>query len=396
LSPRESALALALLLLAASAGAQPGATAAPGDSATLPSRPFVAGGYDDKPYVTGFFGRIRMGGYLEALGAWGREDGSTSELGMQLTRWNLLATTSLGPRVRAFSELEVEEGGAEIALELAQLDLHLAPAVNLRGGMLLLPLGRFNLAHDAPRNELPSRPALADQLLGVALSQPGLGGFGALERGATRLTWELYAVNGYQDGVLTAAPEGTRLPAGRRNAEDANASPAFVGRAEWSRGPRAALGVSGYHGAYNVFRQDGLAVDERRDVGIAVLDLGLPLGPVSVSGELAAVKVELPASLTGVFAGRQGGVHAQLAAPFALPRAIVRTSPPLTAALRADVVDFDRDRPGDSLRSLTLGVNVRPVPETACKLAFTRGETRDRFDNRATFARIELGLATYF
>ena len=32
-------------------------------------------------------------------------------------------------------------------------------------------------------------------------------------------------------------------------------------------------------------------------------------------------------------------------------------------AVRADVVDFDRDRPGDSSRALTVGCNFRPVPE---------------------------------
>jgi len=377
----------------AGSAARPGAR---GREAPAAPRPFVIGGYDDKPWLTGFFGRIRVGGYVEALGAWAREGGVTGELGTQLTRWNLLAATELGPRVRVFSELEFEEGGAEVTLELVQVDVRLVDALQLRAGMLLLPLGRFNLAHDAPRNELPGRPAEAEQLLGVALAQPGLGGFGLIERAGSRLTWELYAVNGYHDGLLTASPEGTRLPAGRRNPEDANASPALVGRLEWSRGARASVGVSGYHGAYNVYRLEGLDVDERRDVGVAALDLEATLGPVTLSGEAAGVRVELPPSLAGVFAARQGGLFVQVAAPFALPRAPTRSSSRWTAAARVDVVDLDRDRPGDSLRSWTLGVNVRPAPETACKLAFTRGETRDRFDNLATFARLELGVATYF
>lgn len=398
---RGFALALALALAAPPLRAQPAVEPAPPDPSardTLPAarRPFVAGGYEDKPYLTGFFGRIRIGGYVESLGAWAREDGATSELGMRLTRWNLLAATGLGERVRVFSELEIEAGGEEVTLELAQVDVRLVPSLQLRAGMLLLPLGRFNLAHDAPRNELPDRPAAAEQLLGVAIAQPGLGGFGAFDHGEARLTWELYAVNGYQDGLLVASPDGPRLPAGRRNPEDANSSPAVVGRLEWSRGTRASVGVSGYHGAYNVFRMDGLAVDDRRDVGVAALDLEWMLGPVGLSGELAGVRVELPPSLAGVFAERQGGFHAQAAVPFALPRFFARSSPRLTAAARVDVVDFDRDRPGDSLRSLTLGVNVRPVRETACKLAFVRGESRDRFDNRAGFVRVQLGLATYF
>lgn len=363
------------------------------DSVVTEQRPFVAGGYDDKPYLAGIFGRIRLGGYVEANGFWAREDGVTSELGIELTRWNLLAATELGSRVRVFSEIEIEEGGEEITLELAQIDVRIVPAANVRGGMLLLPLGRFNLTHDAPRNELPSRPAEAEQLLGVALAQPGLGGFGSFERNANRLTWELYTVTGYTDAILTGSPDGTRLPAGRRNPEDANASPAFVSRIEWSRSARMGIGVSGYIGAYNTFKLDGLVVDERRDVAVAVVDLEAPIGWLQISGEAAHVEVEIDPALAGLFATRQQGFYLQAAAP--IPDDLT-VNMRWTAAARLDVVDFDRDLPGDSMRSLTLGVNLRPIPETALKLAWVRGETHDRFDNVAKFARVEAGIHTYF
>jgi hypothetical protein len=376
--------------LATTAGAQPA------DSTTSPARPFVPGGYNDKPYLEGVFGRIRLGGYVEGNGAWEREDGVTSELGFELTRWNLLASTDFGRRVQVFSEVEIEEAGAEITLELAQIDLLLTSTFNLRGGMLLLPLGKFNLAHDAPRNELPTRPAEAEQLLGVALSQPGIGGFGRAERGASRFTWELYGVNGYHAGLLTQSSDGTRLPEGRHNPEDGNASPAVVGRVEWGHGPHAALGVSGYHGAYNVYRLEGVSVDTRRDVAVAALDAEWPIGPLTLSGEAAHVRVDIPPALAGIFASRQGGLYVQAVAPVARFDVPSLDGLLLTAALRVDAVDFDRDLPGDSMRSWTVGLNLRPVPETAFKLAYARGETRDRFDNLSHFAQIQLALATYF
>ena len=386
---RRAALALALILCAPPAHAQ---TA---DTLTTDTRPFVAGGYDDKPYLHGVFGRIRIGGYIEANGIWEREDGVTSELGIELTRWNLLAATEFGSRIRVFSEVEIEDGGLEVTLELAQVDVRVVPLFNARAGMLLLPLGRFNLTHDAPRNELPARPAEAEQLLGVALAQPGLGGFGHFDRGADRLSYELYTVTGYTDAILTGSPDGTRLPAGRRNPEDANASPAFVSRLEWSRSARLGVGLSGYIGAYNQFKLDGLTVDERRDVTAVVLDLEVPIGPLQVSGEVAHVDVEIDPSLTGLFASRQGGFYVQIAVPVPDDRS-AQAGLQWTGAARLDAVDFDRDLPGDSMRSLTLGVNLRPIPETAIKLAWVRGRTHDRFDNQAQFARMELGVATYF
>ncbi len=396
---RAAALGLALALLATAFPPQARvASGAPGDSlASEPPRPFVDGGFDDKPHLTGLFGTLALGGYLEGSAGWARADGATDELGAELTRWNLLVSTSLHGRVTIFSELEVEEGGEEITLELAQVDVRFASAFTLRGGILLLPLGRFNLAHDAPRNEIVSRPAVAQDLLGVALAQPGLGAIGRFElaRGA-RFTYEAYAVNGYHDGLISDSFGGTRLVAGRRNFEDANASPAVVGRLELSPNRRTALGLSGYHGAYNVYRLGGLAVDARRDVTVGVLDLELPLGSLVWSGEGALVNVEVPTTLEGLFASRQAGAYVMAAWAFGAAWVEAMPGSWFTVAARLDAVDFDRDLAGDSMRALSLGLNFRPVPETVLKLGYERGETRDRFNNLGTFARVQLGLASYF
>lgn len=395
-----TAPALALLVAAAIAACAGAAAAdtSPWDSLhAAVSRPFVAGGYDDKPHLTGLFGRIAVGGYIEAAGVWTREDGVTDDLGAELTRFNLITSTSIRSRVEIFSEIEFEEGGEEITVEMAQLDVRFARAFSTRAGLLLLPLGRFNLAHDAPRNELPSRPAEAEALLGVTLAQPGLGAFGRFDRpGGARFTYELYAVTGYQEGLVSASPDGTRLRAGRRNPEDGNASPAWVGRLEWSPSQRTFAGLSGYRGAYNVYRLEGLPVDERRDVSVGVLDLAASFGPLALSGEGALVRVEQPPTLAGLFAERQHGAYVQAAWRFG--RGWVASMPGswFTVAARADGVDFDRDLPGDSMRSLSLGVNFRPVPESVIKLGYQRGQTRDRFNNPAGFAHVRLGLASYF
>jgi hypothetical protein len=364
---------------------------------SLPARPFVPGGYDDKPYLQGLFGRIALGGYVEAVGEWEREDGATAGLGVEVRRWNLLAATDIRRRVQVWSELEIEEGGEEVRLELAQVDVRLTRGFNLRAGVLLLPLGRFNLAHDAPRHPLPDRPLAAEHLLGVALSMPGVGGFGELgARTGARLTWEAYGVTGYHDGLLLDSPDGTRLSAGRVNHEDANASPAWVARLEWSPLGDAALGVSGYQGAYNVYRLEGLEVDQRRDVRVGVLDARATLLGVTLSGEGAWVGIDLPPSLEGLFASRQAG--GWLEASRVLARDLVPGWPRSTLAtvVRLEAVDFDRGHVGDSVRAIALGLTARPVPETAVKFAWVRGESRDRFDNPAAFARVQLGVATYF
>ena len=67
---------------------------------------------------------------------------------------------------------------------------------------VLAPLGRFNLSHDSFLNEFTDRPLISTEVLGAALSEPGLGAFGTFDlAGTPRITYEAYAVNGFNDGV---------------------------------------------------------------------------------------------------------------------------------------------------------------------------------------------------
>ena len=384
-------------LLSVSCGAASGALAQAVDSAATEARPFVPGGYDDKPYLTGLFGRIAVGGYIEADAVWERADGVTEEAGFLLKRWNLLTSSRVGNRMQVWAEVEFEDGGSEIVLELAQIDLELHPAINLRGGMLLVPIGRFNLAHDGPRNPFVDRPLLATDVLGSALSMPGFGLFGVVPLGGeARATYEAYAVNGYHDGLLLDSPDGTRLPLGAQNPEDLNASPAMVSRIAWNPGERHELGLSAYGGAYNVFRMDGLDVDERRSVRVLAVDARTTLLGLDWNGEAAAVSVEIPSALTGLFASRQAGFFIDVTRPFGhgwlrgMPEAF------LSAGARFEAIDLDRDVDGDSSTQLTAGVNLHPTRGSSLKLDYLRNRTRDRFNNAVEGAALKLSLTTYF
>jgi protein-S-isoprenylcysteine O-methyltransferase Ste14 len=389
--------AVALLVVAAPAAAQDTTRVQDTAQAQRPRRPFVEGGVYDKPYLTRLLGRTAIGGYAEAHARWERVDGATDEAGFLLRRWNIFTATQVSDFVRIGAELEFEEGGEEITVEFAAIDVGIHPALSLRAGMLLSPLGKFNLAHDSPRNEFVDRPLVSTELIGVALSEPGLGFFGLVPlAGGARFTYELYAVNGYHDGLITASQEGTRIPLGRRNFEDNNASPAFVGRLTFSPRIGVELGVSGHHGAYNVFRSEGLDVDRRRDLSIWVVDGEATMASVKLQGEAALVRVDVPPGLTGLYASRQRGLYLQALRPFG--RGLVGTMPEsfFAAAARLDVVDFDADLPGDMIRQVSLGVNFRPSQDTALKLDWVRGRSRDRFNNPSDHAALLFSVATYF
>ncbi len=365
--------------------------------ATSETRPLVAGGYDDKPHLRGLFGRIAVGGYAELHAVWQREDGATEEAGFLLKRWNLLAATRVSDHVHVWSEVEIEEGGKEVRLELAQIDFLLDHRVNLRAGMLLVPLGRFNLAHDSPRNEFTDRPLLATDLIGTALAMPGLGFFGRFVAGAAgSATYELYAVNGFDGGIIDASSAGTRLTEGGDNLEDNNASPAWTGRIAWVPGQGSELGLSAFAGTYNTFRIAGLDVDERRGVRVGSLDARTRLLGLEWNGEAAVVEVDVPPGLAGLHASRQSGFFLETRRVFG--RHWIRALPAasFSAAVRAEGVDFDRDLAGDSRVQLSGGVHFRPTPETVFKLDYVRGRSRDRFHNPAEAAALKFSLTSYF
>jgi hypothetical protein len=393
-------LLLAALLFGATAqnAAAQDTTRAARDTAVADTgRPFVRGGAYDKPFQTRLFGRTAIGGYAEAHVRYQRVDGVNEDSGIEAKRFNIFAATRVSDFVRMAAELEFEEGASEIKLEFAAIDIRVHQAFTVRGGMVLSPLGRFNLSHDSPLNEFTDRPVVSTDLLGVALSEPGIGALGQVSLGRTgRLTYEAYATNGFHAGLLDDAEDGTSIPLGRGNWEDNNGSPAFVARLAWSPNIAHEIGVSAHHGAYNVFSQDGVDVDERRNVTIAVLDAETEVLGVQLRGEAATVAIGVPPALRGIYADEQRGFFAEAVREFG--RGIVRTMPQSFFALKArvDYADFDVSREGSDRRQLTLGFNFRPTRDTAIKLDFVRGNSRDEFNNRAEHAFLLASLATYF
>ena len=385
-------LASLLLLLAVPLFAQQRDTLA--DSA---KRPFVRGGVYDKPFQTRLLGRTAIGGYAEAHARWEEVEGLKDDAGFEAKRFNLFTHTRVSDFVRIGAELEFEDGGSEIKLEYAAIDMLFAPQFALRGGMILSPLGRFNLSHDSPLNEFTDRPLVSTEIIGVALSEPGFGALGQFGLGSvSRFTYEAYLTNGFHSGLIDDAEDGTRIPLGRGNLEDNNGTPAFVGRLAWSPGVDHEFGISAHHGAYNVFNLEGTRIDERRDLTIAVLDAETRLLGTTISGEAALARIDIPPGLVGVYAGKQHGWY--LEAVRELGRGWVRTMPTSAFALKArwDYVKFDKDIPGESSGQLTLGANFRPTRDSALKFDYVRGRGRDRFNNRADHAFLLASIATYF
>ena len=121
------------------------------------------------------------------------------------------------------------------------------------------------------------------------------------------------------------------------------------------------VGVSGHHGAWNRFLIDGVRVDERRELTIAVLDGEFTLLGLRVSGEAAVASVDVPPSLRPTYATRQAGWFVDLARD--VGAGLVSTAPGsvFTLKARVDAIDLDTGAIGQHLRQVSGQEKVPPT-----------------------------------
>ena len=207
-----------------------------------------------------------------------------------LRRFVLSGDATIGERLRSVVELEFErltelevertapsedgrrgfsqsiEGSdkSEISLEQAWAEFALDEWARFRAGMLLVPLGRFNLSHDDNRWDLPRR-SLVDRGVSVlpvtaAWSEVGMGFAGDVrtERRGT-FGYQAYVMNGVS---LDSSVETFARGSGELEAEveiqprrgtaniDLKRDKAGAVRLSWSPQPGDEVGVSGYYGRY--------------------------------------------------------------------------------------------------------------------------------------------------
>ena len=361
-------------------------------------KPFVKGGIYDKPYLIRPSARLAIGGYAEMLVRSDYEQGVHEGYSFEARRFNIFLFSSISDLIKLTSELEFEHGTEEIKLEMALVDLQFREEFNLRGGILLSPVGKFNLAHDSPKNEFVDRPLVSTRIIPATLSEAGLGFYGSFyPAGENRVAYETYLVNGLTDGVVLAG-DGTSLPDGRPEAfeEDNNGSPAFTGRLAFSPEFGGELGLSIHTGRYNTYKVEGVDVDEPRVATLLALDAEYEIGRLALQGELARASIEIPPSLVGLFAEKQWGFYGQ--GLYNLLEGVLPRFPQsvLAVGIRYDYIDLDADIIGDHLRRFTFGVNLRPVPETVLKLDYLHNWEFDRINNETRSAALQFGIATYF
>ena len=336
-------------------------------------RPTVPGGIYDKPHVRdGEGGGTVIGGYIDHALFWNENNKTFDQ-----QRFVPFIHAEVSDRIHVTAEIEFEHGGlvkgtgdsdGEIKLEFATLDISFSEALNYRGGVILTPLGRFNLIHDSPVNDLTNRPLVARQIIPTTLAEAGMGLFGTLYPSESALLgYEIYVVNGFDEDVAGSMRSGR----GSQKADN-NEEKSLAGRVNYSPAIGVDLGASFHRGAYDDAGDHNLA--------IVAFDGSLNRGPWEARGEFAA------ASIDGAVADSRSGYYAQLGYHFLDGVISQFPSSMLTATARYDHIDLDTS---DETR-YTVGLNLRPIEETVIRLDY---EVYDRDDDSNG---IIFSVASYF
>jgi hypothetical protein len=282
--------------------------------------------------------------------------------------------------VKFAAELEFERGGTNAAqgdgsmtIEFAQIDYLVNEAINTRAGILLMPVGKFNLLHDSPLNDLVDRPMVSRIIIPSTWFEAGAGIYGSLYPSSqSKLDYEVYAVNGMSQTADAITDLGVRNARGSVS-RDRDDNKAVVGRVAFSPMLGIEVAGSGYHGTY---KPSAGAVGTGR-ISLFALDWTLQRGPFELIGESAWSRISNngtgPAGMQGYYI--QGNYHF-------MPEFLKKWAPghfsdasTFTAVVRWEQVDTDTDNRTSILAQgnrreldrLTLGLNFRPIEDTVFK-----------------------------
>ena len=371
-----------------------------------------------KPFVS--FPKAVVGGYMDIQYRSQRKSsiengygGNTN--GFDQQRFVPFIYADITEHVKFASEIEIEHGiredstqGTEIGLEFAFIDYLVNEPFNIRAGILLLPVGKFNLLHDSPLNDLTDRPLVSRLVIPSTMSETGGGFYGTFYPGRTsKLDYELYYTTGPCSYANDGTPrineqDGTRGSRQRKCPSDDGLDPnngkSVVGRLAYSPMLGVEVGGSGYYG-------NGAPNGNYNPLSIFAFDWTLQRGPVELIGEAAwayargnsrAIQTNslgfAPGSILsglpdsgnsgpGFFPQRSSGFYIQSNYHF-MPQFLTKLSPKrfgegstFTAVIRYDRVNTNLDDSNQTggfgnLEQISVGLNYRPIEDMAFKMSY--------------------------
>lgn len=353
---------------------------------------------------------VSVGGYVEAHYEYMGTDGITEGHSFSIPRMTLFVASSIHRKIKFLSEIELEEGGREISIEFAALDFNFHPLFNLRGGVVMNPIGGFNQNHDGPKWEFIDRPIAMTQMLPATWSNVGFGLYGKKFAGRWAFGYEAYLTNGFDNAIISNGWGKTYLPASKVNRErfeeSSNGKMLLTGKVALRNNKIGEVGLSYMGGVYNKFQDDGITLDQPRRVDVVAVDFrtSIPGSSTSFVGEWAMVNVDVPSSYSQQFGKRQHGGFVDIVQPVFQKSILGFNNAVVNVAVRCEYTDWNVDRfeetgekIGDNIWAIVPGIGFRPTAQTIIRINYRYHRQRDLLGNAPSLTGgIQFGISSYF
>lgn len=325
---------------------------------------------------------------------------------VDLHRFVLMIGHSFSDRLKFWSEVEVEhafvEGGeesGEVAVEQAYIDVMVTRRLNLRAGMVLVPVGIQNERHEPPTFQGVERTFVDTVIVPTTWRDTGAGLFGDLGGG---FSYRAFVVPGL-DATGFSAEEG--IKDGRQQGARADASePAVTGRLEYRRGGLTS-GASFWRGGsgFGLVRLD----IDTPTVGVNSLDARYRRGRNELRGQWSMVHIDGAGDLNRA-RQQQSGINPNVASRLmgAYAEAATRVSP---NAWAHEIVVFGRYERFDTQNQMPdgylpleefqrsawiVGATYYPDPDVAFKFDVVRERNKSSVVNAPW--QVNLGVGWWF
>ena len=367
---------------------------------------------------------VSIGGYMESDYQYVSTSGISPGNQFQFRRLSIFVAATVSEHIKFLSEIEYEDDpggdpgeattGPEFGIEYAALDIEMDPLLNLRGGLILNPIGSFNENHDGPKWEFTDRPLAMTQMLPETWRNAGFGLYGKQYSGDWMYGYEFYVTGGFDDSIIDNSQGKTFLPAANaspaRLTFSASGEPLYTGKLSCGNDQIGQLGLSWMGGVYNTWEKEGAVVDDKRSVNVFDVDFNttIPTLHTSITTEWAWVFVQIPPGYSPEYAGRQMGGFIDIVQPVYHGRVLDWDNATLSLAVRGEYVDWNDQnfaatglREYNDVNSIIPALSFRPTPQTVLRLNYRIQTSRDITGNTigATIGPtrgISFGIATYF
>jgi hypothetical protein len=367
---------------------------------------------------------VSIGGYMEANYQYTSTSGISVGNQFQFRRFSLFVASTISKHIKFLSEIEYENdptgdpgdaaSGPQFGIEYAAMDIEFNPLLNLRGGLILNPIGSFNQNHDGPKWEFTDRPIAMTQMLPATFSNAGFGLYGKQYNNHWMYGYEFYLTGGLNDAIIDNTQGKTFLPAANANPNRLNSSasgePMYTAKLSLGNDKIGQLGLSWMGGVYNTWQIEGAQVDDKRRANVFDADFNttIPKLGTTITTEWALILVQLPPDYAPQYASRQYGGFIDIVQPIFRGKVLDWDHATINLAVRGEYVDWNAQnfaatgqKEYNDTKSIMPGISFRPTQSTVLRFNYRIQNTRDIVGNTIGAAigptrAINFGLATYF